>query len=60
MVTLLDGGMGSELRLRGVPIASHTESFWSAKCLLDDPEAVVDVHASYFEAGVDVLRAVGW
>jgi len=39
MVTLLDGGMGSELRLRGVEVASHTESFWSAKALLDDPEA---------------------
>ena len=29
MVTLLDGGMGSELRLRGVEVASHTEcEFW--------------------------------
>jgi S-methylmethionine-dependent homocysteine/selenocysteine methylase len=55
MVTLLDGGMGSELRLRGVAIASHTESLWSAKALLDDPEAVVDVHSAYIEAGADVL-----
>jgi len=55
MVTLLDGGMGSELRLRGVEVASHTESFWSAKALLDDPQAVVEVHSAYIEAGVDVL-----
>jgi S-methylmethionine-dependent homocysteine/selenocysteine methylase len=55
MVTLLDGGMGSELRLRGFEVASHTESFWSAGALLDNPEAVVDVHSAYIEAGADVL-----
>jgi S-methylmethionine-dependent homocysteine/selenocysteine methylase len=55
MVTVLDGGMGSELRFRGVAVASHTESFWSAGALLDNPGAVVDIHASYIEAGADVL-----
>ena len=55
MVTLLDGGMGSELRLRGVKVASHTESFWSAGALLDSPGVVVDIHAAYIEAGADVL-----
>jgi len=55
MVTLLDGGMGSELRLRGVEVASHTESFWSAGALLDNPDAVVDIHSAYIEAGADVL-----
>jgi len=55
MVILLDGGMGSELRLRGVDVASHTESFWSAGALLDNPDAVVDIHASYIEAGADIL-----
>jgi S-methylmethionine-dependent homocysteine/selenocysteine methylase len=55
MVILLDGGMGSELRLRGVEVASHTESFWSAGALLDNPDAVVDIHASYIEVGADIL-----
>jgi S-methylmethionine-dependent homocysteine/selenocysteine methylase len=55
MVTLLDGGMGSELRFRGVEVASHTESFWSAGALLDNPDVVVDVHSAYIEAGADVL-----
>ncbi len=55
MVTLLDGGMGSELRFRGVAVSSHTESIWSATALLDDPEAVVDVHTAYIAAGADVL-----
>ncbi len=55
MVTLLDGGMGYELKLRGVAVPSHTESIWSALALVEDPKAVVDVHAAYIEAGADVL-----
>jgi len=55
MVTLLDGGMGFELKLRGVEVPSHTESVWSALALIEDPDAVVDVHAAYIEAGADVL-----
>jgi S-methylmethionine-dependent homocysteine/selenocysteine methylase len=55
MVTLLDGGMGFELKLRGVEVPSHTESVWSALALTEAPDAVVDVHAAYIEAGADVL-----
>ena len=55
MITLLDGGMGFELKLRGVGVPSHTESIWSALALIEDPDAVVDVHAAYIEAGADVL-----
>ncbi len=55
MITLLDGGIGFELKLRGVKVPDHTKSIWSALALLEDPEAVVDVHAAYIEAGADVL-----
>jgi len=55
MITLLDGGMGYELKLRGVKVPDYTKSIWSALALLEDPEAVVDVHAAYLEAGADVL-----
>lgn len=55
MVTLLDGGMGFELKLRGIKVPSHIESIWSALALIEDPDAVVDVHAAYIEAGADVL-----
>ncbi len=55
MITLLDGGMGYELKLRGVKVPDYTNSIWSALALIEDPEAVVDVHASYIEAGADVL-----
>ena len=55
MVTLLDGGMGFELQLRGVKVPSHTESIWSALALVEDPDAVVAVHADYIEAGADII-----
>jgi S-methylmethionine-dependent homocysteine/selenocysteine methylase len=55
MVTLLDGGMGFELKLRGARVPSHTESIWSAQALIEDPDAVVDIHIAYIEAGADVL-----
>ncbi len=55
MVTLLDGGMGFELKLRGIRVPSHTESIWSALALIEDPDAVVDVHVAYIDAGADVL-----
>ena len=58
MVTLLDGGMGFELQLRGVKVPSHTESIWSALALTEDPDAVVDVHTAYIEAGADVLTGL--
>jgi len=55
MITLLDGGMGYELKLRGVKVPDYTKSIWSALALIEDPEAVVDVHAAYIEAGADIL-----
>jgi S-methylmethionine-dependent homocysteine/selenocysteine methylase len=55
MITLLDGGMGFELQLRGVRVPSHIESIWSALALVEEPEAVVEVHIDYLDAGADVL-----
>jgi hypothetical protein len=51
LITLLDGGMGTELRARGVEVPDHTTSIWSAKALLADPQAIVAVHRDYIEAG---------
>jgi S-methylmethionine-dependent homocysteine/selenocysteine methylase len=47
--------MGFELKLRGVKVPSHVESIWSALALVEDPDAVVDVHVDYIEAGAEVL-----
>ena len=49
---LMDGGMGRELRRRGVPIL---ETIWSANALLVDPDAVRAVHRDYIEAGAEVI-----
>ncbi len=49
---LLDGGFATELERRGI---STNGPLWSAKALLDAPEAVLAVHRSYLEAGADIL-----
>lgn len=56
-VTLLDGGTGTELRMRGVEVPSHVTSIWSARALYADPDAVVAVHGDYIRAGADVITA---
>lgn len=50
--TLLDGGMGRELRMRGVPIL---DTIWSANALLVAPDMVRAVHVDYLEAGAEII-----
>lgn len=50
-VIVLDGGLGTELEARG---ADLRDPLWSARALLDAPDLIRAVHASYFEAGADV------
>lgn len=54
-VWVLDGAMGTELRARGVEVPDHITSIWSAKALLDAPDAVEAAHRAYIEAGADVI-----
>jgi S-methylmethionine-dependent homocysteine/selenocysteine methylase len=49
---LLDGGMGRELRFRGVEIL---DTIWSANALLTAPEIVREVHRDYIAAGADLI-----
>ena len=49
---LLDGGMGRELRFRGVEILP---TIWSANALVVAPDVVRDVHRDYIAAGADVI-----
>jgi homocysteine S-methyltransferase len=49
---VLDGGLATELERRG---ADLRDELWSARLLLDDPAAIVDVHRAYVEAGADVV-----
>lgn len=56
-VTLLDGGMGTELRARGVEVPDHITSIWSAKALIDAPQEIVAIHRDYIDAGARVITA---
>ncbi len=49
---LLDGGMGRELRFRGIEVP---ETIWSAGALLTDPDVVRQIHTDYIAAGADVI-----
>jgi S-methylmethionine-dependent homocysteine/selenocysteine methylase len=49
---LLDGGMGRELRARGVELS---ETIWSANALLVAPDIVRQIHIDYIDAGADVI-----
>lgn len=49
---ILDGGTGSELQRRGVPM---TLANWSGVAVHTHPEVVREVHAAYIEAGADVI-----
>ncbi len=49
---LLDGGMGRELRFRGVDVMT---SIWSARALIDSPAVVREVHMDFIAAGSDII-----
>ncbi len=49
---LIDGGMGRELRFRGVNVP---ETIWSAGALITDPDIVRQIHMDYVAAGADVI-----
>jgi S-methylmethionine-dependent homocysteine/selenocysteine methylase len=53
-VIILDGGTGTEIQARGVPMDGET---WCAEANATHGDAVSDVHASYIAAGADVIIA---
>ncbi|MBX9929839.1 MAG: homocysteine S-methyltransferase family protein, partial [Gemmatimonadaceae bacterium] len=48
---VLDGGVATELSRMGVDLS---DTLWSARALIDAPDAIERVHAEYFRAGADV------
>jgi homocysteine S-methyltransferase len=48
---VLDGALATELEGRG---ADLKDPLWSAKCLIERPELIREVHLDYFRAGADV------
>jgi homocysteine S-methyltransferase len=53
-VMVLDGALATELERRG---ADLDDPLWSAKCLIEQPELIREVHLDYFRAGADVATA---
>ena len=53
-IVLLDGGMGRELRFRGVEIP---DTIWAANGLLTAPDVVRQIHLDFISAGSDMITA---
>ncbi|HVI89707.1 MAG TPA: homocysteine S-methyltransferase family protein [Dongiaceae bacterium] len=51
-ITLLDGGMGRELKRIGAPFKQPE---WSALALIEGPDFVAHAHQSFVAAGADVI-----
>lgn len=54
---LFDGGLATELERRGFDLSSH---LWSARLLVDAPEAVQAVQRDYVDAGADVVCSASY
>ena len=51
-IVLIDGGMGTELQRRGVPM---NEVAWSGAAVATNPDAVRETHEDYIRAGAKVV-----
>jgi homocysteine S-methyltransferase len=49
---VLDGGLATELEARGYDL---NDALWSARVLLEDPEAIRQLHYDYLTAGADCV-----
>ncbi len=54
---IVDGGLASELERAGFDLA---DPLWSAKTLLETPEAITRVHRNYLEAGADCIISASY
>ena len=51
---ILDGGTGTDIQRRGVPMSNST---WCAEANVTHPDVVREVHADYIKAGADIIIA---
>ena len=56
-VMVLDGAFGTELERKGYSIK---DELWSAKFLMQNPEAIAEVHADYLKAGADCITTASY
>lgn len=57
---VLDGGVGTEINHAVGAPTELDERLWATRALLDAPDAVLDVHRVYIEAGCDVISTNTW
>lgn len=53
-IIILDGGTGTDIQRRGVPMSSST---WCAEANISHPDVVRAVHEDYIKAGADIIIA---
>jgi homocysteine S-methyltransferase len=51
-IVVLDGGLATALEVRGYELDDH---LWSAKILMEAPEAIQQVHLDFLNAGADCI-----
>ena len=56
-VLILDGGLATELEARGFVLDDH---LWSARLLLERPQAISQLHRDYLEAGADCIISASY
>jgi homocysteine S-methyltransferase len=56
-ILVLDGGLATELSERGFDLS---DALWSARVLVDAPDAIEAVHLDYFEAGADIAISASY
>jgi homocysteine S-methyltransferase len=56
-ILLLDGAMGTELTRRGWDVS---DALWSARVLLEHPEAIEQIHYDYLRAGADCITTASY
>ncbi len=54
---VLDGGLATELEVRGFDLA---DDLWSARLLVERPEAIRHLHRDYLEAGADCVVSASY
>ena len=54
---VLDGGLATQLESQGHNLDS---ALWSARLLLDDPDAIMQAHLAYFTAGAQVATTASY
>ncbi|HKX55744.1 MAG TPA: homocysteine S-methyltransferase family protein, partial [Xanthomonadales bacterium] len=51
---VLDGALATELERKG---ANLNDPLWSARCLVESPELIAEVHQDYLQAGADIIAS---